>query len=481
MSLQVAPERRPNILFILTDQQRWDTLGCLGNPHIQTPHLDNIARDGVTYPQTFCTFPVCTPSRYSLLSGLAVHQHGGSSNRCTLAPGIATFPRLLREAGWRTRAVGKMHFTPTYLDVGFDSMVLAEQDGDGRMDDDYHRDLRQHGLLDRLDLQDQRAEFRARAPGDYWEAFGAQTSDLPEAWHSTTWVADRAMEALSQWDTDGGNLLMASFIKPHHPFDPPAPWDAMYDAHEIPLLPGWTETVPDRDRFQGYFSNDDLTDEAARRITALYYASISQIDYHVGRMTELLKARGLYDDTLVVFTSDHGEYLGFHHLLLKSGPMYDPLMRVPLLIKFPQNRQAGQLRRDTLVSLVDLAPTILRHAGIASPSVMRGLDLSEPTANRPYVFASAMGQRYVCRSRTHKLLLARDPENCAFFDMGTDPLELTDLFHHPDQQESIDEFRHAIADWLLFDAPHPSTGMIKPPVSHPTREWPPIRWRTGPP
>lgn len=187
----------PNILLILTDQQRHDCAGFAGSADVHTPHLDALARDAVHFPQAFCAYPVCTPSRYSLLSGLPVRAHGGWSNRCMLAPGIPTFSRLLRDAGYRTAAVGKMHFTPTYLDVGFERLTLAEQDGDGRFDSD---------------IIDQRREFRERAPQAYWDSFGAQTSDLPEEWHSTTWIADHALQALQEWGA-GGHLLMVGFTE----------------------------------------------------------------------------------------------------------------------------------------------------------------------------------------------------------------------------------------------------------------------------
>ncbi|HUT18297.1 MAG TPA: sulfatase-like hydrolase/transferase, partial [Anaerolineae bacterium] len=134
---------RPSILIIHADQHRFDCLGTYGNPDVQTPNIDALAADAVRYVNAFCPFPVCTPSRYSLLSGLYVHQHLGWNNHCTLPHGIATFPGILRESGYRTAAVGKMHFTPAYLDVGFDRMQLAEQDGPGRYDDDYHRWLRE--------------------------------------------------------------------------------------------------------------------------------------------------------------------------------------------------------------------------------------------------------------------------------------------------------------------------------------------------
>ncbi len=210
---------KPNVLLIHTDQHRYDCLGCTGNPDVKTPAIDALAADGVVFENSFCSLPVCTPSRYSLLSGLYVHQHLGWSNRCTLPPGIATFPKEFRSAGYRTCAVGKMHFTPTYLDVGFDEMILSEQDGDGRFDDDYHRYLKARGLVDAVDVIDQRREYRELASAEYWASFGAQESDLPEEHHSTTWIGDRAMDVVSRWQ-GGGNLLMAGFIKPHHPVRP---------------------------------------------------------------------------------------------------------------------------------------------------------------------------------------------------------------------------------------------------------------------
>lgn len=446
---------KPNILFILTDQQRFDCAGFAGNRQIQTPHLDAIAQGGVTFQNAFCSFPVCTPSRYSLLSGLAVHQHGGANNKCTLLPHLPTFPKTLREAGYRNRAIGKMHFTPTYLDAGFDALELCEQDGDGRWEDDYHRELRENGLADLLDIQDQRSEFRARAPQEYWATLGAQVCDLPEEWHSTTWIGNRALKALESWDASGGHLLMASFVKPHHPFDPPARWAEKYDPETIELLPGYTSQLSPVDAgFQGYFPNDEWDEAALKRATAFYYASISQLDHQVGRLIENLKARGLYDDTLIVFTSDHGDYMGFHHMMLKSGPMYDPLLRVPLLIKFPGNARGGE-KSAVLTPNTDLAPTILAQAGLGVPAPMRGLDLSDAQAQRPLVFAQAMGRRWMARSLTHKLLLGPNPHDNAFFDLQNDPMEECDLWHEPQHQAQIAEFRRALGDWLMLDSPIP--------------------------
>ncbi len=444
--------RQPNILIIMADQHRWDCAGFNGNRQVRTPHLDQLAADGIVYPETICPFPVCTPSRYSFLSGQYVHQHGAWSNHCTLDPDIPTFPRLLREHGYRTKAVGKMHFTPTYLDVGFDEMELCEQDGDGRFEDDYHRDLMAAGLIDAIDLYDQRREYRQRAPQEYWETFGALSSDLPEEWHSTTWIGDKAVSALENW-SDESNLLVCSFVKPHHPFDPSPAWIDRYDPASLDLLPGWLDAVPEHDPTHAYFDNEQLTEDSLKRIMAYYYASISQIDFHVGRIVESLRRRALYDDTMVVYLSDHGEYLGFHHMVLKQGHPYEPLAKVPLVIKYPGNAGGGT-HSETLSCLIDVAPTILAQADVATPADMVGFDLIDGDNSRDVAFLENIPAGfYMARSRTHKLIWDKDPSRSQFFNLNDDPYELNNLIAEPSAQPQIAEFREAISRWILFESP----------------------------
>ena len=198
---------RPNILLIHTDQHRIDCLGVYGNNQIKTPNIDSLAADGILFNNSFCSYPVCTPSRYSLLTGLYVREHGGYSNHCTLRPEADTFPAMLRSSGYRTKAVGKMHFTPTYFDVGFEEMELAEQNGPGRWDDDYHRYLRDKDLVDHNDLEDQVGAYRKKAPGSYFDNCGSRVSNLPDRHHSTTWIGDRAVETIDRWDEKQPNLL----------------------------------------------------------------------------------------------------------------------------------------------------------------------------------------------------------------------------------------------------------------------------------
>jgi len=158
-----------------------------------------------------------------------------------------------------------------------------------------------HGLVDHNDIEDQLGEHRKYAPKKYWNTCGAQVSSLPEEHDSTTWIADKVMKTLESWTNQGGQLLMAGFIRPHHPFNPPSPWHEMYDLEKLSLLPGWTDKCLERDfkYSRGYFSNDKLTEPILKRVMAYYYSTISQIDHHVGRMTELLRQKGLYDDTLI--------------------------------------------------------------------------------------------------------------------------------------------------------------------------------------
>ena len=438
----------PNVLVILCDQLRADCLSVTGNPDILTPGMDRLARDGVVYENCFCPFPVCTPSRYSLLSGLYVHRHGGRSNHCTLVSPDMAFPARLARRGYRSSAVGKMHFTPTYLDVGFRRMMLAEQDGPGRFDDDYHDYLMDRGLVDTIDIVDQREEFRSMAGPEYWDTFGAVPSELAERDSSTGWIGEEACRELEGWE-GGGNLLMVGFIKPHHPFDPPPPWSGMYDPEALTLLEGWTESCAERDLTfnRGYFPHDTLDERSLRRVMAMYYGCVSQIDRYVGKFIEILEARGLYEDTLVVFTGDHGEYLGFHHLLLKGNHGYDPLMRVPLLVKYP-GKGGGGKRSPVLCSTVDITATILSRCG-ESADGLDGLDLTDGTGGRTLVFAES-NREIMVRSSRDKLLIGRDSRDTLYFDLEHDPLETTDLSRDPRFAARIEELRSAALDWLMI-------------------------------
>jgi len=440
-----------NILLIHADQLRIDCLGAYGNPDVETPNLDMLANDAVMFRNSFCPLPVCTPSRYSLISGMYVHEHQGWTNHSTLNMDIKTFPDVLLEAGYKTKAIGKMHFAPTYLNVGFEEMILSEQDGPGRWDDDYHRELMENNLVDELDLEDQRGEYRKNAPGEYWESLGSKATNLPDEFYSTDWISAKAMETIESWD-ESGNMLMIGYVKPHHPFDPPQKWIDMYDPAELEILPGWIEEPLDYDidQHKGYFKNIELTEESLRKSMAYYYASITQIDYEVGRMIQLLKDKGQYDNTMIIFTSDHGEHLGYHHQILKGGFLYESIMKVPLIVKYPGGDHAGTVS-EKLVSNVDIGPTILEVSGSATPETMTGQSLKDASFSREYVFAhNWLGAQGMARSHQYKLIQNRKGKSL-FFDLDADPLEMNNLYDDSRYEEEIAAHLKALIAWQGAD------------------------------
>jgi len=445
-------QNQPNILIIHADEHRMDCIGAYDNKDVKTPNIDKLAKEGVIYRNSYCPLPVCTPSRYSLLSGMYVHEHKGWTNHSTLNPEIATIPDVLKSAGYRTKAIGKMHFAPTYLDVGFEEMILSEQDGPGRWDDDYHRDLMKNDLVDIIDLEDQRKEYRENAPEEYWKSYGTASTNLPEKFYSTNWIANHAVESIENWN-ESGNMLMVGFIKPHHPFDPPKKWAEMYDPDKLELLPGWIEKSMDHDLevHKGYFKNEELNEDALRKSMAYYYASITQIDFEVGRMIKILKDKGLYDNTIIIYTSDHGEHLGYHHQILKGGYLYESIMKVPLIIKYPNSQYAGT-ENSKLVSNIDLGPTILNAVGLKTPKAMSGHDLTDSSFSREYVFAEGwLGNQTMARSKNFKLILKRNGKSL-FFNLETDPLELNNLYNDTNYRDEIKSHLQAIVNWQGTDS-----------------------------
>lgn len=451
--------KRPNILLLHADQHRWDCLGCYGNPDVKTPSIDGLAAEGSRYTNHFTVYPVCTPSRYSLLCGQYVHQHTGWTNQSTLPAGTATFPELLRRAGWHTTAVGKMHFTPTYLDVGFERMILAEQNGDGRFEDDYHTYLMEQGRIDAIDLTDQVDEHRLRAGQSYYDHFGAFESDLPEELHSTSWITRQALKELESWDPQGGNLLMVGYIKPHHPFDPPAPYSTMYDPASLQIPPGYIPEVPQKDfeNHHGFFDHRTLTEERLRRIVAMYYGTITQIDDGIGEILSLLKEKGMYEDTMIIYTSDHGEYLGYHHMLLKGNYLYDPLARIPLIIKYPKGMESAPTD-GRMSENIDLGATILSVCGVRPADGMYGMDL-RGGEQRTYAFSEGQYGTdarpcigYMIRSERYKLIVSGSMEEAMFFDLERDPLELRDEIENPAYAEEIRLHREELIRRVLFSS-----------------------------
>jgi len=359
---------RPNILLLYTDQQRCDTIAALGNPYIQTPTLDGLVREGVSFTSAYCASPVCIASRCSLLLGQWPHQTGCTANT-PMPQDRTSLMEMLQGAGYQTHGVGKMHFSPDSRKLwGFDSRDTSEEGG-MRQGDDFCDFLRANGFGHLMDPNGVRSEWY----------YIPQPSQLPERLHHTRWVADRSLDFLRRRDRSRRFFLWSSFIKPHPPFESPVPWNRLCKPIEMPfpyLPPDHEDLLTFWSHLQNrYKYRDQGFDGNLVRLTkCAYYAAISLIDYHAGRLLQQLREEGVLDDTLVIFTSDHGELLGDYGSWGKRS-MLDAAARVPLIVRYPERFEAGA-RCDEIASHVDVLPTCLAAAGLRTPEDRVGFDLA---------------------------------------------------------------------------------------------------------
>jgi len=346
---------KPNILHLFTDQQRFDTIRALGNPVIRTPSLDALARSGMAFTSAYTPSPVCVAARCSMLHGQYPMRTGCYNNGPMPDDERETFLDALARAGYRTHGIGKCHFTPDPLAMkGFQSRVILEELGCGK-GSPYLPALAREGFGHVTEPHGIRNELY----------YTPQVSQLPQRLHPTQYVADRAIDFLRE---DHGRpwYLYAGFIAPHPPFAPPVPWNRLYRSPLMPmphLPPGYEglRTFVNLGQNRYKYKDAGRDANAMRTLKAYYYACVSFVDYQVGRIVQALKDSGQYDNTLIVFTSDHGELLGDYGCYGKRS-MHDSCCRVPMLLSLPGVFEGGRTV-DTPVSLVDVAPTLLSLAG----------------------------------------------------------------------------------------------------------------------
>ncbi len=355
-------KRQPHILFLFTDQQRRDTIHALGNERICTPALDELAARSAVFDRCFTPAPVCVPARFSMFAGQYPGRTGCCNNNGRYAYDGEGFYARLTAAGYQSCCVGKMHHSKDpYGPMGFGRRWTQEELS--RPEDDYTRFIMASPYKDVFDYNGMRSEMY----------YVPQISQLPAEVHPTQWVGDRSVEFIRSCQPDRPLFLMSSFIHPHPPFAPPAPWNKMYrTVSDEPYMPARPEQFAAflSDRFTREklgISRQDLT-----LLRNYYYACVSFVDYQIGRIIRALKERGMYDDTVILFASDHGEMLGDFGTMGKRS-MLDASVHIPLMIRVPGMAPG---RRDRLCSLVDIASTLLRLAGVGyDPEQFDGLDL----------------------------------------------------------------------------------------------------------
>ena len=465
----------PNILLITSDQQHFSTLGSV-NPLISTPALDRLAAQGTRFDRAYCNNPLCTPSRSTLITGLYPSWHGAWTIGTKLDESVPTLGDYLLEHGYATALIGKAHFQPlasepdqtsiecmpTLRDLdfwrnftgtwyGFEHVETARNHADEYL-------VGQHYALwmEEKGLSNWRDYF-GRWPLEEGDAGRQYAWDLPEDLHYTTWTAERSMAAIDR-ALDAGRpfFTWASFHDPHPPYLVPEPWASMYRPEDMPvgefappsqgMPPHYAltqEADPDFSAYQetphrnhGFHSHLKTEDEL-RRDMATYYGMVSFMDDRIGRLLDHLEARGVAEDTLVVFTTDHGHFFGQHGLTAKGAFHYEDLLRLPFLVRFPGRVPAGEVSR-ALVSLVDLAPTLLSAAGIKVPGQMQGADQwpvweGEQAPVCDLVIVENRHQPSAVHLRTYvteryKLTLYRGHDYGELFDLQEDPHELVNLW-----------------------------------------------------
>ncbi len=361
---------RPNLLLIMCDQLRADVLGCYGDSLVQTPNIDRLASQGVCFNHAYSETPVCVPARHGLLSGLYPFQLGLVEN-CPLSAEIThPLPEMIRQQGYTTLAIGKMHFSPPRRHYGFDRMILSEEIPSHIQDDDFLQFLQANGFADVIEPHGVRSDH-------YYEP---QVSPLPEEFHTTAWTAAQTCEAIRK-NRNRPFFVFTSFIKPHPPFDPCKPYDTLYHPEQIPtpIRVEGERTTNDYliDVQNDYKVNgvDKMTPAQEARIRAAYYGSVTQIDAQIGSIFRTLEECGLVEDTLVIFTSDHGEMLGDHYAYGKRT-FYEASARIPLIVSQPGTLPMGE-RRGQLTILQDIYATLLTASGGKVPESSCGFDLQQ--------------------------------------------------------------------------------------------------------
>lgn len=448
---------RPNILLIMTDQQRFDTIATLGNPVIKTPHLDRLASEGTAFTSAYTPSPVCMAARCSMHYGQYPMRTGCYENFPGMPQdGRPSFMDLLTGAGYRTHGVGKCHFYPDEYGLrGFQSRDIQEEWADDWKRDDYMRFLRENGFGHILDPHGMRGEMY----------YIPQLAQMPAHLHPTQWVGDRATDFIEkESNPEKPWMLFASFIHPHPPFVPPAPWHKLYRAPLMPhpLVPVDGESLlchVNRHQNRYKYRDQGIDRNLVRNIKAFYYASISFVDYQVGRILHALEARGELDNTLILFTSDHGELLGDYNSFGKRS-MHDASARIPLLARWPERFQAGA-RCASPSSLVDIFPTLCSAASVDTDGArLDGIDLAEIAAGRA-TRSRVLSQMncadnglYMAVSERHKLVYSAPDQREWFYDRVQDPLETRNRIGSGFLKGEVESLRNWLQDALSEAGEH---------------------------
>lgn len=478
---------RPNVIVITTDQQRYDSVAIHGSGFMQTPNMDRIGREGVVCSNAYCPNPVCTPSRVALMTGQHLSRHG-SYNIGTVPPDTSIFlSHILRQHGYRTHHIGKAHWNPWgVLNVetrepdeagtpfrdfaGFETAELSIGHGLWGVQGHYATWIKRQGHNPKSFKSIRLFESDYNDTGDW---------DLPMELHSGTWLAERAIDFLQNHDPAQPFYLNLGFQDPHHPHVLPYNFQNRVNPNDIPLPdidPANDTNVPEHvphfrsgtlidSRFNGQFEmagngryawEPYFQDEHKARTTRAYYYSMVQLmDEQLGRIVSALDDLGIANNTLVIFTSDHGEMLGDHGIGQKGPLVYQGVTHIPLLMRYPDGFESGRV--EECVSLVDILPTVLGFTGIEDTVRRDGLSLKsrlqdgcplERNGVRIEYKEEPDRIRYKCWvTNEWKLAIYLGEEFGELYNLTQDPGEQRNLYHEP----AFQEMKHRLTLELLQD------------------------------
>lgn len=468
-------DARPNIIFIITDQQRFDTIAALGYPHMDTPNLDRLVREGVSFSNCHITAPSCAPSRASLFTGQYPHTTGILKNADEWT---RSWVGDLSASGYQSVNIGKMHTWPFTTPCGFHQRYVVENK-DRYLEGRYFFDEWDKALAARGLVKQQRELYRQR--GDYADAVGSFTWDLPGEMQSDNFVGGLARWWTNTYPPTEPLFLQIGFPGPHPPYDPTPEALAPYRDRAIPLDPltdGDLEGQPEAYRGMRIHNHEvdhdsvvlPLAPTEAQRIKQrrYYSANVSMIDDQVGKIMADLDARGYLENSILIFTSDHGDCLTDHGHSQK-WTMYEQVTKVPLIVWTPDGRFGKGRRIEELVSLFDVGPTILELAGCEVPShfsaqsLLPALRGEDGWSGREFVFAehprdgnfTTADYQVMVRSEKWKLVEIYGSDGVEggregmLFDLGNDPMELRNLYGDEDHAAIRTGLREALLEWRI--------------------------------
>ena len=455
--VQAAP--RPNVLWICADDHAANVYGAYGNRQVRTPRLDELAAEGLRFSRAYCNSPVCTASRQSFLTGRYPHSVGVTLLKTALPESETTLAEMLRDVGYRTSAIGKMHFN-SRLSHGFKTLVDLP---------DYQRALaarQREPFADDIEVLGAWKPFRDPARiwlnGSY-RPYGATDADMA----GTYFAAEAARQLHAAGDKPF--FMMVSFYEPHSPFHFPVEFRGRHDPAEMPV----PEVGPDdSEQIPAIFR--DLSRAEKQGIIAAYYTSVEFLDRNVGRVLDALKESGHEHDTLVIYTGDHGYMLGQHGRFEKHCS-YEPTIRAPLVMRYAERIRNGR-SSAALVELIDVVPTVLEVCGVAVPEPVQGRSLcrlldGSTDAHRDCVFVEyAENEEAMIRTDRWKLIYTtgrRERQDgyttgrpltgnaVRLFDVEADPNEITNLAGRPEHAALVEELTMRLADHMRKIARRP--------------------------